>query len=155
MTDKRPLSEILTRLYFWGWVGLAPLTIIFGLITLVSYNWQFRYFLKGLWIGLVNLGILWTGIFLLIVIGHVVVSTIWRFIESGNQNREHVVRTFGEEFREVYGLGWTILIVIGFISEFLAESYGFSGGLFAVVAFGFLPMTVIAALLAYIWGRAR
>jgi hypothetical protein len=154
MTDKRPLSEVLTRLYFWGWVGLAPLVLIFGLIAWVSYNWQFRYFLLGLWMGLVNLGILWTGIFLLIVIGHVVVSIMWHFIETGNQPREHVVRTFGEAFREVYGLGWTILIVIGFISEFLAESYGFSGGLFAVVAFGFLPMTALAVLLAYIRTRA-
>lgn len=153
MTDKRPLSEVLTRLYFWGWVGLAPLAIIFGLIAYISYNWELRFFLEGLWIGLVNLGILWTGIYLLIVIGHVVVSIIWRFIETDDQNREHVVRTFGKEFREVYGLGWTILIVIGFVSEFLAESYGFSGGLFAVVAFGFLPITLLAVLLAYIRSR--
>ena len=154
MTHKRPLSEVLTRLYFWGWVGLAPLTIIFGLIAYISYNWEFRYFLQGLWIGLVNLGILWAGVFLLIVIGHVVVRIIWRFIESGNQNSEHVARTFGEEFREVYGLGWMILIVIGFISEFLAESYSFSGGLFAVIVFGFLPMTMVAVLIAYTRSRA-
>ena len=132
MTDKRPLSEVLTRLYFLGWVGLSPLVLIFGLIAWASYNWQFRYFLVGLKIGLVNLGILWTGIFLLIVIGHVVVSIMW----------------------QVYGLGWTILIVIGFISEFLAESYGFSGGLFAAVAIGFLPMTVVAVLLAYMRSRS-
>jgi len=154
MTDKRPLSEVLTRLYFLGWVGLSPLVLIFGLIAWASYNWQFRYFLVGLKIGLVNLGILWTGIFLLIVIGHAVVSIMWHFIETGTQAREHVVRTFGEEFREIYGLGWTILIVIGFMSEFLSESYGFSGGLFAVIAFGFLPMTLVAVFFAYIRSRA-
>jgi magnesium-transporting ATPase (P-type) len=154
MTEKRPLSEVLTRLYFWGWVGLAPLASIFGLIAYISYNWEFRYFLEGLWIGLVNLGILWTGLFLLIAIGHIIVSIIWRFIEPGNQRRDQVVRPFCEEFREVCGFGWMILIVIGFISEFLAESYGLSGGLLAVIAFGFLPVTVLAVLLAYIRCRA-
>ena len=153
MADKRPLSEVLTRLYFWGWVGLTPLVILFGLIGYASYSFESRYFWEGLWIGLVNLGILWTGIFLLIVIGHVVVSIIWHFIDREKVNREHVVRSFGEEFREVYGFGWTILLVTGFISEFLAESFGFSGGLFAMLAFGFLPMTFVAVVLAYLRSR--
>jgi tryptophan-rich sensory protein len=97
------------------------LAIIFGLVAYFSYNREFRCFLEGLWVGLVNLGILWTGIFMLVAIGHTVVSIIWCFIEPRRQSRERVARSFFEEFREVYGLGWTILIVMGFISEFLAE----------------------------------
>lgn len=119
----------------------------------MSYDRELKNFVRGVWIGILNLGILWTAIFLLIVFGHAVVCLVRRCIESGNQNHEHDIRSFGNEFREVYGLGWTILVVVGFSSEFLVHTFDYPGGLFTVLAFGFLPMTLAAVLLAYTRSR--
>ena len=55
---------------------------------------------------------------------------------------------------EAYDSGSATLIVIGFVSEFLAESFGFSGGFVAVIVFGFLQATIVAVLLAYLRSQA-
>ena len=73
MEERRPLSELLTRVYWWGWAGISPLAVITGPIGFPSFDLPFRHLLTGLWAGVLNLGLLWTGIFLLIVIGSVFV----------------------------------------------------------------------------------
>lgn len=153
MADDRPLPELLTRVFFWGWVALSPLVIFTGLIGFLSYDCRLEYFLDGVWFGLLNLGILWTGIFLLIALVGSVIGIILRVVDSGRERRERVARTFAVEFREAYGLGWTILIILGFIAEFRVQSYGESGGLFVTLALGFVPITLLAILLAYVRNR--
>ena len=150
MVENRPLWEALTRLYFWGWAALLPLMIVTGVIGFVSSGFELEGFLTGVWVGLLNLGILWTGIFLLISVATVIVGLMLFFTSSRPEHRERVARTFADEFREVYGLGWAILIAIGFISEFFAQSYHDSGGLFVALAIGFVPMTLAAVLLTHL-----
>lgn len=150
----RRLSEELTRLYFWGWAGIMPLSLVAGLIGFVSYGFAFNALLTGLWAGILNLGILWTGIFILIVVGRVFVALSVRLIERGKPKPERIRRTSLHEFLEAYALGWTILLLAGFVAEFLAQTYHTSSGLIVVLTVGFLPMTLAAALLARFRGRA-
>ena len=150
MVGNRPLWEALTRLYFCGWVALMPLMIVTGVIGFVSSGFEPEGFLTGVWVGLLNLGILWTGIFLLISVARVIVGLMLFFTSSRPEHRERVARTFADEFREIYGLGWAILIATGFISEFLAQSHHDSGGLFVALAIGFVPMTLAAVLLTHL-----
>ena len=137
-------------MYFCGWVALMPLMIVTGVIGFVSSGFELEGFLTGVWVGLLNLGILWTGIFLLISVARVIVGLMLFFTSSRPEHRERVARTFAEEFREIYGLGWAILIATGFISEFLAQSHHDSGGLFVALAIGFVPMTLAAVLLTHL-----
>jgi hypothetical protein len=51
-------------------------------------------------------------------------------------------------------LGWTILLVLGFVGEFLAHTFLDYGGLSVVFAVGLIPMTLAAVLLAYLRRRA-
>jgi hypothetical protein len=150
MVEIRPLWEVLTRLYFLGWIVLLPPMIVTGVIGFVSSGFELEGFLTGFWIGLLNLGILWTGIFLLISVARVIVSFMLLFTASRPEHRERVARTFADEFRAVYGLGWAILIAAGFVSEFLSQSNHDSGGLFVTLAIGFVPMTLAAVLLAHL-----
>lgn len=137
-------------MYFCGWVALMPLMIVTGVIGFVSSGFELEGFLTGVWVGLLNLGILWTGIFLLISVARVIVGLMLFFTSSRPEHRERVARTFADEFREIYGLGWAILIATGFISEFLAQSHHDSGGLFVALAIGFVPMTLAAVLLTHL-----
>jgi hypothetical protein len=150
MVENRPFWEALTRLYFWGWAALLPLMVFAGVIGFVSSGFELEGFLTGFWFGLLNLGILWTGIFLLISVGRVVVGLMLFFTSSRPEKRERIVRTFADEFREIYGLGWAILIAAGFIAEFLAHSFHHSGGLFVTLAIGVVPMTLIVVLLTHL-----
>ncbi len=150
MVENRPLWEVLTRLYFWGWVALLPLMVFTGVIGSISSASRLEGFLTGFWFGLLNLGILWTGIFLLISVGRVIVNFMLFFTSSRPEKRERIVRTFADEFREVYGLGWATLIAAGFIFEFFAQSFHHSGGLFVTLAIGFMPMTLVAVLLTHL-----
>jgi len=150
MVENGPLWEALTRLYFWGWVALLPLTVFTGVIGFISSGSELEGFLTGFWFGLLNLGILWTGIFLLISVGRVIVGLMLFFTSPRPEKRERIVRTFADEFREVYGLGWAILVAAGFISEFLAQSFHHSGGLFVTLAIGVVPMTLVAVLLTHL-----
>jgi hypothetical protein len=93
--DRR-LSEELTRLYFLGWAGISPLVFIAGLIGFVSYDFAISALLTGLWAGILNLGILWSGIFLLIAVGRVLVGLAVRLAEPGRaeaQARQANVRS--------------------------------------------------------------
>ena len=137
-------------MYFWGWIALLPLMVFTGVIGFISSGFELEGFLTGFWFGLLNLGILWTGIFLLISVARAVVGLMWFFASSRPEKRERIVRTFADEFREIYGLGWAILIAAGFISEFLAQSFHDSGGLFVTVVIGFVPMTLAAVLLTHL-----
>jgi Na+-transporting methylmalonyl-CoA/oxaloacetate decarboxylase gamma subunit len=146
--EGAPLSKKLPLIYFWGWVVLAPLIILIALIWYVSYKNKFEALLDGLWIGILNLGILWTAVFLLIV----VVSSIAHILRTGDRQPQQVVveSTFWEEFWWIYRWGWIVTISLGFLSEFLAGSFGVSGGLMVTVALAFLPMTLATALIAYV-----
>jgi hypothetical protein len=146
--NNRRLSEELTRLYFLGWAGISPLVLIAGLIGFVSYDFALSALLAGLWAGILNLGILWSGIFLLIVVGRVFVAFTLRVIGPAEQRPERIRRTWFREFGEAWALGWTILLVTGFIAEFSAHTFHDSGGVFVILAYGVLPMTLAAALLA-------
>jgi hypothetical protein len=151
--DRR-LPEELTRLYFLGWAGISPLVLIAGLIALVSYDFTISALLTGLWAGILNLGILWSGIFSLIVVGRLFVGLALRLSGPGKQKPKRTGRPFLREFGEAWALGWTILLVVGFVAEFLAHTRYDYGGLFMVLAFGFIPMTLAAVLLAYFRSRA-
>lgn len=150
MAEDRPLWETLTRVYFWGWAALLPLMVFTGVISFISNGCELEGFRIGFWFGLLNLGILWTGIFLLISVARVIVDFMLFFTSSRPEKRKRVARIFADDFREVYGLGWAILIVAGFISEFLAQSFHDSGGLFVTLAIGFVPMTLAAVLLTHL-----
>ena len=152
--DRR-LSEELTRLYFLGWACLSPLVLVAGLIGFASYDFALSALLTGLWVGLLNLGILWSAIFMLIFTGRYFVGLVLRLTESGKPKPDHSSRTFLREFGEAWALGWTILLNTGFIAEFLAHTVYDYGGLFSVLAFGFMPMTMAAVLLAYFRYRAQ
>ena len=151
--DRR-LSEELTRLYFLGWAGISPLVLIAGLIGFASYDFAISALLTGLWAGILNLGILWSGIFLLIVVGRVFVGLALRLAEPGKPKPERIERTYIREFGEAWALGWTILLVVGFAAEVVAQTPYDYGGLFMVLAFGLVPMTLAAVLLAYFRRRA-
>lgn len=150
MVGNRPLWETLTRLYFLGWVSLLPLMVLTGVIGFISSGAELEGFVTGFWVGLLNLGILWTGIFVLISVGSAVVALMLFFTPSRPKKRERTVRSFAGEFRAVYGFGWAVLIAVGFISEFLAQSFHDSGGLFVTLAIGFVPMTLAAVLLTHL-----
>lgn len=150
----RRLSEELTRLYFWGWAGVLPLSLVTGLIGFVSYDFAFNALLTGLWAGILNIGILWTGVYLLIVVGRVFVGLSMRLIERGKTKPKRIKRTLLHEFLEAYALGWTILLLAGFVAEFLAQTYHTSNGLLVILAVGFVPMTLAAVLLARFRSRA-
>jgi hypothetical protein len=151
---ERRLSEELTRLYFLGWAGISPLVLITGLIGFVSYDFEIGALLTGLWAGILNLGILWSGIFSLIVAGRLFVGLALRLAETGKPKPERIRRTFLREFGEAWALGWAILLVVGFVAEFFAQTRYDYGGLFMVLALGFMPMTLAAVLLAYLRRRA-
>ena len=146
--DRR-LSEELTRLYFLGWAGISPLVLIAGLIGFVSYDFAIGALLSGLWAGILNLGILWSGIFSLIVVGRLFVGLALRLSGPGKQKPKRTGRTFLREFGEAWALAWTVLLVGGFAAEFVAHTRYDYGGLFMVLAFGLVPMTLAAVLLAY------
>lgn len=150
MVENRPLREALTRLYFLGWAALLLLMIVTGVIGFVFSDLELDVFLTGFWMGLLKLGILWTGIFFLISVARVVVGFMLFFTASRPEHQERVALTFVDELREVYGLGWAMLIAAGFISEFLSQSNHDSGGLFVTLAIGFVPMTLAALLLAHL-----
>ena len=92
MADKSSLSRTLARIYFLGWVALIPLVILSGLIVYMSYHREFEYFLEGLWLGILNLGILWTGVFVLIC--------VVKFIAAGLKDRSSAIGGYGEFFPE-------------------------------------------------------
>lgn len=146
--DRR-LSEELTRLYLWGWVGISPIVLLFGVIGFVSYDFALTALLTGLWMGILNLGILWSGAFLLIVIGRLFVGLALRTIEHGQPRPGRARRAYSREFGEAWALGWTVLLIAGFVAEFFGHTLLESGGFFRVLAYGLVPMTLAAALLAY------
>ena len=146
--DRR-LSEELTRLYFWGWVGISPLVLFTGLIGFVSYDFALTALLTGLWMGILNLGIFWSGIFLLIVVGRVFVGLTIRFIDHGQPRRERIRRAYPRGVGEAWALGWAILLIAGFLAEFWSHTFYEPGVLLVVLACGFVPMTLAAGLLAY------
>ena len=148
-TTNRRVSEELTRLYFLGWAGISPLVLITGLIGFVSYDFAIGALLTGLWAGILNLGILWSGIFSLVVVGRLCVGLALRLAETGKPKPERIRRTFLREFGEAWALGWTILLVVGFMAEFLAHTRYEYGDLFMVLGLGLVPMTLAAVLLAY------
>lgn len=152
--SNRRLSEELTRLYFLGWAAISPLVLIAGLIGFASFDFAISALLTGLWAGILNLGILWSGIFLLIAVGRVFVGVALRLAEPGKPKPECTRRIFFKEFGEAWALGWTILLVVGFAAEILAHTRYDYGGLVIVLAFGFIPMTLAAVLLAYFRSRA-
>ena len=137
-------------MYLWGWLGLSPIVLIIGLIGFVSYGFAPSALLDGLWTGVLNLGILWTGIFLLITVGRVLVGFVLRLTGNGKQKPNRIQHSFCRELLEACAFGWTILLVTGFVAEFVAQSTHSTAGLFAVLAYGFLPITLLAAALAYL-----
>ena len=143
------MSEELTRLYFWGWVGISPLVLLTGLIGFASYDFDLSALLTGLWMAILNLGIFWSGIFLLIVVGRVFVGLALRLIEPGQPGRDRIRRTYSREFGKAWALGWAILLVAGFIAEFASQTFLEPRALFSVLVIGFVPMTLAAGLLAY------
>ena len=151
MADKRSLSRTLPRIYFLGWVALVPLVILAGLIGYMSFDREFEYFLVGLWIGILNLGILWTAVFVLIS----VVKLVAQVSKADHRRPAVTAGSFRKEFLSIYPLGWTVLVALGFLSEFLAHSFSIRGSLLATVALGFIPMTLGTALVAFVRSRDR
>lgn len=151
--DRR-ISEELTRLYFLGWAGISPFVLIVGLIGFVSYDFAISALVTGFWAGILNLGILWSGIFLLIVVGRLFVGLALRASGSGRHKPDRAGRTFFREFGEAWALGWTVLLVVGFAAEVVAHTRYDYGGLSRVLAFGLGPMTLAAVMLAYWRHRA-
>jgi hypothetical protein len=151
MVDKRSLLRTLPQIYFWGWVALVPLVLLAGLIGYMSFDRKYEHFLQGLWIGILNLGILWTAIFVLIAM----IKLIARVWKVDHQQSVPTANSFRKEFLSIYPLGWTVLVASGFVSEFLARTFTIPGSFLAVVAFGFTPMTLGIALIAFVRSRDR
>lgn len=151
MADKGSLLRMLPRIYFWGWIALAPLIALAGLIGYMSFDREFEFFLEGLWIGILNLGILWTAVFVLIS----VIALVAQVSKSSHGQPRAGVDSFWKEFLSIYPLGWTVLVASGFISEFLTHSFAIRGGFLLTVVFGFLPMTLGIAAISLFRSRAR
>jgi len=151
MADKRSLLRRLPRIYFWGWVALAPLVILAGLMMYMSFDRKFEYFLEGLWIGILNLGILWTAMFVLVS----VIIVVARVSKPNHRQPVATANSFRKEFLSIYPLGWTVLVASGFISEFLTHTFTIRGSFLATVALGFVPMTLGTALIAFVRSRDR
>jgi hypothetical protein len=106
---------------------------------------------EGLKIGLLNLGILWTALFVLICM----IKIVALFLRT--QHRQPVVapHSFRKEFLSIYPLGWTVVIAAGFVTEFIAHTFTTRGSFLATVTVGFIPMTLVVVLLAFVRSRDR
>jgi hypothetical protein len=61
-----PLPSKLLRLYFTGWVAISPLIFAWAIALWWSLDQSLADFWLGLTMGLLNLGILWTALYLAI-----------------------------------------------------------------------------------------
>jgi len=151
MADRQSLWRTLPRIYFWGWVALAPLVFFAGLIGYMSYDRQFEYFRVGLWIGILNLGILWTALFGLIAL----VKLAHQIARTRKGQSASTADSFIKEFLNMYPLGWTLLVAAGFVAEYVAHTFTTRGSLLMTVAVGFVPMTLGIALIAFARRQGR
>jgi len=153
MGEERSLWRTLPRVYFSVWVALIAVAIFCGFVFYMSFDREFDDFLDGLWVGILNLGILWTAVFLIVL----AVGCIARVRRAKDRLPQPAVSAgaFWEEFWPIYSWGWIAVISLGFLLEFLTHTFGEGGGLMATIALCFLPMTLATALIAHFRSRNR
>ena len=151
MAGKPSLLRTLPRLYFWGWIALTPLVLLAGLIGYMSFDRKFEYFVEGVRIGILNFGILWTAVFILIA----VIKVVLRILNRGQPQAAVTKNSCRKEFLCIYPLGLTVLVASGFVTEFIAHTFTAGGSFLATIAIGFIPMTLAIAIVAFVRTRGR
>ena len=63
-----PWPQRLLLLYCYGWLAISPLIILWAFVIWASFDHTLADFWLGLKMGVTNLGLLWTGSFLVIAI---------------------------------------------------------------------------------------
>ena len=64
--NEQSLLRRLLRLYCYGWFAILPLIVLWAIVIWASFDRSLVDFWLGLEMGTINLGLLWTGLFLVI-----------------------------------------------------------------------------------------
>lgn len=66
--NEQTLPRKLLRLYCYGWIAILPLIVLWAIVIWASFDHSLADFWLGLEMGTINLGLLWTGLFLVIAV---------------------------------------------------------------------------------------